>query len=48
MGIGEELHAYDDDDEAKDTESRRKGKKSKKIGNGCPPACFTLSQEEIE
>ena len=39
----------DDDDEAKqDTESRRKGKKAKKTGNDYPPACFTLSQEEIE
>ena len=47
MGIREELHA--NDDEAKqDTESRRKGKKSKKTGNDYPPACFTLSQEEIE
>ena len=45
----EELHANDDDDEAKqDTESRRKGKKAKKTGNDYPPACFTLSQEEIE
>ena len=53
MGIREELHANDDDDdddddEAKDTESHRKGKKAKKIGNDFPPACFTLSQEEIE
>ena len=53
MGIREELHAKcpndDDDDEAKqDTESRRKGKKAKKTGNDYPPACFTLSQEEIE
>ena len=50
MGIREELHANDDDDdEAKqDTESRRKGKKAKKTGNDYPPACFTLSQEEIE
>ena len=52
MGIREELHANnddDDDDEAKqDTESRRKGKKSKKTGNDFPPACFTLSQEEID
>ena len=49
MGIGEELHANDDDDdEAKDTEIRRKGKKAKKIEYDCPPACFTLSQEEIE
>ena len=40
---------HDDDDEAKqDTESRRKGKKAKKTGNDNPPACFTLSQEEIE
>ena len=54
MGIRQELHANDDDDdddddEAKqDTESRRKGKKAKKTGNDYPPACFTLSQEEIE
>ena len=49
MGIREELHANDDDDEAKqDTESRRKGKKAKKTGNDFPPACFTLSQEEID
>ena len=53
MGIREELHtkrpnADDDYDEAKDMESRREGKKSKKIGNDYPPACFTLSQEEIE
>ena len=52
MGIKEELHAKrpndDDDDEAKDTESRRKGKKAKKIGNDYPLACFTLSQKEIE
>jgi len=58
MGIREELHAKrpndddddddDDDDEAKDTESRRKGKKAKKIEYDCPPACFTLSQKEIE
>ena len=51
MGIREDLHANDDDyddDEAKDMESRRKGKKAKKIRNDCPPACFTLSQEEIE
>ena len=49
MGIREELHANDDDDEAKqDTESRRKGKKAKKTENDYPPACFTLSQEEIE
>ena len=32
MGIREELHAKrPNDDEAKDTESRRKGKKAKKI-----------------
>ena len=43
MGIREELHAKrpndheDDDDEAKDTESRRKGKKAKKIEYYCPP-----------
>ena len=46
MGIRDELHAnYDDhdDDEAKDTEIRRKGKKAKKSGNDYPPACFTLS-----
>ena len=51
MGIREELHVKlpnDDDDEAKDTESRPKGKKAKKIRNDCPPACFTLSQEEIK
>ena len=54
MGIKQELHANDDDDdddddEAKqDTKSRRKGKKAKKTGNDYPPACFTLSQEEIE
>ena len=44
MGIREELHANDDDDdEAKqDTESRCKGKKAKKTGNDFPPACFTL------
>ena len=50
MGIREELHANDDDDdEAKqDTESRCKGKKAKKTGNDFPPACFTLSQEEID
>ena len=56
MGIRQELYAIyddddddDDDDEAKqDTESRRKGKKAKKTGNDYPPACFTLSQEEIE
>ena len=44
MGIREELHAKrpnDDDDEAKDTESRRKGKKAKKIGNDCLP-CASL------
>ena len=34
MGIREELHANDDDDEVKqDPESRRKGKKAKKTGN---------------
>ena len=45
----EELHANDDDDEAKqDTESRCKGKKAKKTGNDFPSACFTLSQEEID
>ena len=45
MGIREELHANDDDDdEAKqDTESRRKGKMAKKTGNDFPPACFALS-----
>ena len=50
MGIREELHANDDDDdEAKqDTEIRGKGKKAKKTGNEYPPACLTLSQEEIE
>ena len=52
MGIWEELHAKhpndDDDDEVKDTESRRKGKKAKKIEYDYPPTCFTLSQEEIE
>ena len=55
MGIREELHTNDDDDdddddddEAKDTESRCKGKKAKKIEYDCPPTCFTLSQEEIE
>ena len=49
MGIREELHANDDDDEAKqDTESRRKGKKDKKTGNDFPPVCFTISQEEID
>src|SRR3954471_16842185 len=53
MGIREELQAKrpnddDDDDEAKDTESRRKVKKAKKIEYDCPPACFTLSQKEIE
>ena len=49
MGIREELHANDDYDEAKqDTESRRKGKKAMKTGNDYPPACVTLSQEEIE
>ena len=50
MGIRQELHANDDDDdEAKqDTESRRKGKKAKKTRNDYPPACVTLSQEEIE
>ena len=31
-----------------DTESHRKGKKAKKTRNDYPPACFTLSQEEIE
>ena len=47
MGIREELHA--NDDEAKqDTESCHKGEKAKKTGNDYPPACFTLSQEEIE
>ena len=49
MGIREELHTNDDDDEAKpDTKSRRKGKKAKKIGNDYPHACFTLSQAEID
>ena len=54
MGIRQELHANDDDDdddddEAKqDTESRRKGKKAKQTANDFPPACFTLSQEEID
>src|SRR3954470_23570172 len=51
MGIREELHAKrpnDDDDEAKDMESRRKGKNAKKIEYDCPLACFTLSQKEIE
>ena len=55
MGIREELHANnddddddDEDDEAKDTKSRRKGKKAKKTGNDFPPACFTISQEEID
>ena len=56
IGIREELHAGrpndddddDDDDEAEDTQSRRKGKKAKKIEYYCPPACFTLSQKEIE
>ena len=51
MGIKQELHANDDDDDdeaKKDTESRRKGKKAKKTGNDYPPACFTLSQEEIK
>ena len=49
MGIREELHANDDDDEAKqDTESRCKGKKAKKTRNYFPPMCFTLSQEEID
>ena len=49
MGIREELHANGDDDEAKqDTESHCKGKKAKKTGNDFPPACFTLSQEEID
>ena len=38
MGIREELHANDDDDEAKDTKSRREGKKAKKIGNDYPAA----------
>ncbi|KAK1574492.1 hypothetical protein QYE76_017936 [Lolium multiflorum] len=57
IGIREELHAGrpndddddddDDDDEAEDTQSRRKGKKAKKIEYYCP-ACFTLSQKEIE
>ena len=52
MGIRQELHANDVDDdyedEAKqDTESRRNGKKAKKIRNDYPPASFTLSQEEI-
>ena len=39
MGIREELHANDDDDdEAKqDTESHRKGKKAKNTGNDFPP-----------
>ena len=55
MGIREELHANrpnddddDDDDELEDTESRRKGKKAKKSKYYCPPACFTLSQKELE
>ncbi|KAK1678451.1 hypothetical protein QYE76_039299 [Lolium multiflorum] len=57
IGIREELHAGrpnddddddDDDDEAEDTQSRRKGKNAKKIEYYCPPACFTLSQKEIE
>ena len=52
MAIRQELHANDDDDdddEAKqDTESHLKGKKAKKTGNDYPPACFTLSQEEID
>ena len=34
MGIRQELHANDDDDEAKqDMESRRNGKKANKTGN---------------
>ena len=49
MGIREELHSNDDNDEVKqDMKSLRKGKKAKKTGNDFPPACFTLSQEEIE
>ena len=49
MGIRQELHGNDDDDEAKqDTETRRKGKKAKKTGSDYPPACFTLNQQEIE
>jgi hypothetical protein len=58
IGIREELHAGRpndddddddaDDDEAEDTQSRRKGKNAKKIEYYCPPACFTLSQKEIE
>ena len=53
MGIRQELHANDDDDDdddvaKQDMESRLKGKKSKKTGNDYPPACFTLTQEEIE
>ena len=38
MGIREELHANDDDDEAnQDMESRREGKKAKKTRNDYPP-----------
>src|SRR3954465_11344642 len=55
MGIRQELWRPnddddddDDDDEAKDTKSHRKGKKAKKIEYDYPPACFTLSQKEIE
>nr|XP_040249718.1 uracil-DNA glycosylase, mitochondrial-like [Aegilops tauschii subsp. strangulata] len=52
MGIREELHAKrpnDDDDEAKDTESRHKGKKAKKIEYDCPPgtAGGTAKLEEL-
>ena len=53
MGIRVELHANrpnddDDDEPPEDTESRRKGKKAKKSEYYCPPACFTLSQKEIQ
>ena len=53
MGIRQELHAnyvddHDNDEAKQDTESGRKGKKAKKIGNDYPPACFTVGQEQIE
>jgi hypothetical protein len=51
IGIRDELHVTrvdNDDDQAEDTEGRRKGKKAKKNESYCPPACFTLSQKEIE
>ena len=50
MGIRDELHGGrpDDDDQAEEMEGHHKGKKAKKNDFYCPPACFTLSQKEIE